>query len=194
MKNYLNSEYVTSSKNFVIKKINSMVYKNRQSTNEILARLRHGVGKSITDTAQTWDFLLDDMPGELMSATSTMGTTCEETEYEKAIFIALTNYAWHQQGKDIMTQNMHRQGITFGKACAELAKHIGTNKVLDRIRKIAGASTINRRSGEIRNLIMLFKRYNIALDYGLLTSDLCNLQTKDKANKICFNWAEYLYK
>lgn len=155
-----------------------------------LAQLRKGVGKQPGDMPELWGTLFSEMPEELMSKNG------EPTSGEEAIYIALTTYAWHQQGKDMREQNMHKQGISLGQALAGLASEDADDKerIGKRLKMFATASNINVAARHLLGLVSLLNSENIGMDYARLAVDLYGLQDKDDAHKVRLIWGQDFYR
>lgn len=91
-----------------------------------LANLRRGVGRRPGELPQLYGELLQDMPEEMYSAGS------KPSYAEWAVYMALTLYAMHQQGKDVKTDNMNRENVSLGNAASELVAD--NDKEVERIK------------------------------------------------------------
>ena len=60
----------------------------------LLAEIRKGIGKSPGEDPKLWGILFEGMPDDMMSQNE------ESTYAEWAVYISITLYALHQQGKD----------------------------------------------------------------------------------------------
>ena len=60
-----------------------------------LANLRRGIGTTPGDIPELWELFLQDLPEEMLSRSGV------PTHAQWAVYIALTLFALHQQGKDL---------------------------------------------------------------------------------------------
>lgn len=77
-----------------------------------LANLRRGIGTTPGDIPELWELFLQDLPEEMLSRSGV------PTHAQWAVYIALTLFALHQQGKDLQKESMYRQENGLGKAVA----------------------------------------------------------------------------
>lgn len=73
-----------------------------------LANLRRGIGTTPGDIPELWELFLQDLPEEMLSRSGV------PTHAQWAVYIALTLFALHQQGKDLQKESMYRQENGLG--------------------------------------------------------------------------------
>lgn len=147
------------------------------------ARLRRGAGHIPGEIPQIWgDFLLD-LPDELL------GTKTKISAAEWSVYIALTLFAMHQQGKDRKTQPMHKEGISLGAAANRLIQtEDDRQRIANRFYPVATASDIEELSNRLRGLVTLLKSEDIPLDYVMLAKDLYLFQHPNYNASVKLNW------
>ncbi len=155
-----------------------------------LANLRRGVGRRPGEFPQLYGELLQDMPQEMYSSGS------KPSYAEWAVYMALTLYAMHQQGKDVKTDNMNRENVSLGNAASELvADNDDTERIWKRLYAVASSDDMQEMSYHIRGLIKLLRDKDIPLDYPQLAKDLYLYQLSDEsAEQIRLKWGQDFYK
>ncbi len=155
-----------------------------------LANLRRGVGRRPGELPQLYGELLQDMPQEMYSSGS------KPSYAEWAVYMALTLYAMHQQGKDVKTDNMNRENVSLGNAASELvADNDDTERIWKRLYAVASSDDMQEMSYHIRGLIKLLRDKDIPLDYPQLAKDLYLYQLSDEsAEQIRLKWGQDFYK
>ena len=142
-----------------------------------LARLRHGVGHAPGELPELWGEFLLELPENLMGHG-------EPSAAEWAIYIALTMFALHQQGKDRKASPMHRRGNSLGTAARCLIENEeDRERVARRFYPIAVASDMSALSHHLRSLISLLRAEDIPLDYVRLAADLYYFQNPKTADR-----------
>ncbi len=155
-----------------------------------LANLRRGVGRRPGELPQLYGELLQDMPQEMYSSGS------KPSYAEWAVYMALTLYAMHQQGKDVKTDNMNRENVSLGNAASELVTDMDdTERIWKRLYVVASSVDVQEMSYHIRSLIKLLRDKDIPLDYPQLAKDLYLYQLSDEsAEQIRLKWGQDFYK
>lgn len=203
---------------FTGKKIYSIIRKTQDGDKGILANLRRGVGKSPGDIPLIWGYFLEGMEEAGISCHSRRA----EPSYEEwAIFLALTLYAVHQQGK---TEVMHagwigevqqedkqelsrpKQIQDLGKALAALAilnaktntaddilEDTNVKKIQKRLQIISSSENIKEVSHHIRCTVQLLRGENIKLDYVSLAKDLYLYQIPSCRAGVRLCWGRNFY-
>ncbi len=179
-----------------IKIINSLPENQRRAE---LARLRRGVGRAPGELPELWGAFLLELPDELRG-------NKEASRAEWAIYIALTLYALHQQGKDA---SMNCEGKGLGSAVRELAEQTTSgsqdwtdSSVLRRFNALATATQISEISNHLRGMVQLLRSVPngaIPLDYPQLATDLYNLQYdnalyENASANVKLRWGQDLYR
>ena len=142
-----------------------------------LAKLRRGIGHAPGELPELWGSLLQGMPE------SFYGTNGPSHE-ERAVYLALTLYALHQQSND--TACVSQPGSTLGRAVRRLAEQTVAagqdwteSSILRRFNALATAEEIAEISHHLRGMVQLLrtaKEGSIPLDYPQLAADLYGLQ------------------
>lgn len=151
---------------------------------EVLARLRRGAGKELSDVPELMAYTLDGIPAEDFQGEG-------PTRAERAVHTALTLYAVHQQSR---RQPMHVPGRSFGAALRELRRRPPSEEaVRRRFEALATAETPAEAVYHARGLITQLRAYDIALDYGTFTDDLIGLQGRG-AGRVRLQWGRDFYR
>ena len=151
-----------------------------------LANLRRGAGKKPGDLPELWGAILRDMPEEFQ------GKDGEASREEWAIYIALTTFAVHQQGR---SQNEWMSSdCPFGSAVHKLAPSDDTlERVLRRFNAFATAADIDEAAHYLRGLAQLLRSEGISFDYPALAADLYYFQFPEYASKVRLKWGQDFY-
>lgn len=170
---------------FVRRRI-SYLESQAESNPKALAELRRGIGKEPGELPQLWQYILYQLPPEMEGR---YGPSREEW----AIYLALTLFALHQQGR---TKSMMETGVSLGKAIAKLVKRgdeFGEERVTRRFTMVAGSSDVRGLSVHLRGVIQLLRSGEITLDYGKLASDLYMFQSPSMRAKVLLQWGQDYY-
>ncbi|MFJ6211860.1 type I-E CRISPR-associated protein Cse2/CasB [Streptomyces sp. NPDC092296] len=151
-----------------------------------LARLRRGVGRSAGATPDLWG-LTGTEP--LYEAYESGKLTEEELRRaDEAAHAAVTLWALHQQAHH--NARMHRRyGPELGTALRRL--HPGTDidePTRKRFVRAGTATTPAVLAGRLRDLVLLLRRDDIPLDYGLLADQLYGWQQPGGPQRIRRSW------
>ena len=155
-----------------------------------LANLRRGVGRLPGELPELWGSFLQDMPQEFFSRSG------EPTAAEWAVYLALTLYAMHQQGRETP---MCIPGVGLGRAVRRLSDRKGEDPqdsgAYRRFCALITAGSMEELSHHLRGLIQLLSSEGLALDYPQLALDLYLLQLTDSASGVKLRWGqEYFYQ
>lgn len=154
-----------------------------------LAELRRGAGTQPGELPALWGAFLNDLPEEMFSRNGVASRS------EWAIYIALTLFALHQQGKDVKSDNVSKTGKRLGTAVAGLIEDEDDRaRVWRRFQSIATAGDIRELSYHLRGMIQLLKAKDIGLDYALLAKDLYDYQDAGRVNEVRLKWGEDFYR
>jgi len=155
-----------------------------------LANLRKGVGKAPGSQPELWEITLGELPETLLSRSD------KPTYGELAIHTALTLYAIHQQGKDLLAQNMNRQENTLGVAARKLkdSDQGKAEAVSRRFHSLAMSDSIEGLVWHLRGFVQLLKASSIPLDYPKLTEDMYWFQFTDRRDGIRLKWGQDFYR
>jgi CRISPR system Cascade subunit CasB len=174
---------------FVRYKIVQMVEsQNLSMVRSTLARLRRGVGSKPGSLPEIWDITLRGIPEALV------GKWDNPSYGEWAVHTTLTLFALHQQGKDIKSQCMSRDGYPLGTALRKLVKdEEDENRIKRRFDKVATADSMEEVSHHLRGLVQLMKAEDVPLDYPGLAEDLFRFQNPDLRDNIRLKWGREYY-
>lgn len=171
---------------FTQKKILRLLLQSKENT-KALAELRRGIGKAPGEIPQLWGYYLESMPEEFYGDD-------EPSRAEWAVYIALTLFALHQQGKDTQTNSMYKEGQSFGKAISCLVH--GANdqeRVLRRFNTIATASSVEELFHYMRSAVQLLRGESIGLDYAKLAADIYCFQFPELMSNVRLRWGQDFY-
>ena len=154
-------------------------------SNAALAQLRRGIGKELGDIPGLLEYVLP--PEEI-----TMYKKSEKC-IERAIYTALTLYAWHQQGHK--EQCMSGEENPFGRAVQKLVHSDKANEiaVVRRFNKVLTAKDVTEISVHARGLIGLLKKENISVNYPDFAVDLYWFQQEEYRRNVLLKWGKDFY-
>lgn len=167
-----------------IRNLQAGVLANRSASVAALARLRRGAGKPAGSVGDILEYTLDERfaPADPTDDAPTVG--------EKAIHLAMTLYAVHQQSQG---ERMHRPGDRFGRAVRALIPETldqekNTHPVLRRFQALGTAKNLDELAHHARGVVQLLRAARIPLDYGLLADDLLRWQAPGGASAVRLRW------
>ncbi|MEV8034783.1 type I-E CRISPR-associated protein Cse2/CasB [Streptomyces sp. NPDC086182] len=139
-----------------------------------LARLRRGAGRAAADLPDLWT-LIDTSP--LHTRVEGVRPLGEEelVRAENAVHVALTLWALHQQSRGSRMHRPHapRRPAGLGAAARRLMPPGGIDEpVRKRLVRAGTAADLTTLSQRLRELVVLLRRADIPLDYGLLAGQL----------------------
>lgn len=177
---------VEKLKNYVSQRINELSAVGRNSSKAELANLRRGIGKKPGSMPLLWGITLANISNEYA------GVDGEPTRGEWAVYVVLTLYALHQQGKD---DSAHRKGESLGKAVRKLVKSNGDEeRIKRRFDTVATSSDLAELSNHLRGLVQLMRVEGIQIDYVDLVKDLYWFQFQEFRDKVRLRWGRDFYK
>ena len=150
-----------------------------------LARLRRVVGHEPGADIEILDLTTDpDAPRP---------TQDEPTVDERAIHVALTLYAVHQQSQE---RRMHVPGQSFGSALGRLRYVEGEENpgVVRRFQALGTATDFAEVAIHARALVTLLRGAGQGFDYGLLARDLVALQDPRRAQGVRLAWGRDFFR
>ena len=170
---------------FTAKRIGSILSTTSESAvGATLARLRRGIGRKPGAVPELWGDVLLEMSEELQGGN-------EPSRAEWAIYVALTMFALHQQGKNYKTTPMHVEGNSLGAAARCLIENEeDRERVARRFYPIAVASDMENLSRQLRSMITLLNAKGIPLDYVRLARDLFYYQFPEARDLVRLRWGE----
>lgn len=175
---------------FVAWKIDDLTKRlDSSSGRAALANLRRGVGKVPGELPELWGIFLEDLDEGFL------GKNGKPSKEEWAIYISLTLFALHQQGK---SEPMHKINQSLGNAAAMLMTEQTDDersRVMRRFGPVVTASDMNELSHHLRGLVQLFKANEraIPLDYVKLAGDIYDFQFDDSRKRVQLRWGQDFY-
>ena len=158
-----------------------------------LAQLRRGIGKERGELPDLLGFVL---PPEELSA-----RPAAEKMAERAMYTALTLYAFHQQGSEACVSagmQADEQAVSrknsFGHAVRKLVKQSGNEEaVLRRFNQVLTAKDVTELAVHARGLVGLLRREKIPLDYPSFAVDLYWFQQAANRRETLLKWGKDYY-
>lgn len=164
----------------------------RDSSKDVaaLARLRRGAGRDAADLPDLWT-LVDTTP--LHTRVEGVRPLGEEelVRAEDALYGALTLWALHQQSRGTRMHRAHayKQPGGLGAAVRRLMPPDGIDEpVRKRLVRAGTAPDLTVLSQRLRDLVVLLRRADIPLDYGLLAGQLYLWQWPGGAGIVRREW------
>ena len=162
--------------------------KHESGVGAALAKLRRGIGRPPGSMPEIWELTIDGLPESLQSHDGI------PTKGEWAVHTALTLYALHQQGKDVASESMNREGTPLGRAIRSLVETEDDEpRVKRRFDAAATASSMEEFSYHLRGLVQLLKAKKVPLDYSRLTEELYWFQIPEKRDQVRLKWGQDFY-
>lgn len=155
-----------------------------------LARLRRGAGRDAADLPDLWT-LVDTAP--LHARIDGVRPLSEQqiTRAEDALHAALTLWALHQQSRSVRMHRPHtyQRPAGLGAAVRRLMPPDGIDEpVRKRLVRAGTAPDLTALSQRLRDLIVLLRRADIPLDYGLLAGQLYAWQWPEGGDTVRREW------
>ncbi|GAA1943261.1 type I-E CRISPR-associated protein Cse2/CasB [Kitasatospora viridis] len=147
-----------------------------------VARIRRGAGRSVADAPELWG-----VTGlELLYSAGQGARTAAEAE--NAFHSAVTLWALHQQGH--REQGMH---LPFGPELGHSIRQLMPNNDIDepirkRFVRLGTASSFDLLTQRLRELVLLFRRDAIPLDYAVLADQLVQWQQPGGRGSVHSSW------
>lgn len=154
----------------------------------LLAQLRRGAGRSLEEMPELWGVIR----AERLHQQQVLSNR-DADRAEKALFIALTLYALHQQSRS--DQDMHRRDVDLGAAVRQLM-YQRLEKTLDRVdepirRRFVRVGTADEPdilARRLRELVALLRDESIPLDYARLAGQLYQAQIPGGLTRVRQTW------
>lgn len=176
---------------FVRRKLDGMLRLGDGARRAALANLRRGAGRPPGDLPSLWGTIFDGMPENMA------GTGAAPSRAEWAVYISLTLYALHQQGRNPTreSESMNAEGVSLGSATAQMVRDEGDmNRVLRRFNETATSSGMEELEHHLRGLVNMLRAEGIPLDYPRLAGDLFDYQSPEKAARVRLGWGRDFYR
>ena len=123
------------------------------------------------------------------------GSGAAPSRAEWAVYIALTLYALHQQGRDPAREPMNAEGAGMGRAAAQMVRDEGDmNRVLRRFNETATSSGMEELEHHLRGLVNMLRAEGIPLDYPQLAGELFAYQSPEQAAQVRLAWGRDFYR
>lgn len=153
----------------------------------ILASLRQGIGKKPGELPELWEITL----AELNRNDGDYERRAPNNE-EWAVYISLTLYGLHSQGKD---KDINENGVGLGTALRRLITCDDDEKrIKRRLDAAVSSGDIEELYWHLKSLVHLLKAGNISLDYSKLSADIYWFMHPDYKNDVLLNWGRDFYK
>lgn len=156
-----------------------------------LAQLRRGIGHPPGDLPELWGTFLPQMPPAWQSSTG------EPSRAEWAVYLALTLFAVHQQGRSMSEKTMNEPGIDLGSAARRLVppgEEAEDGSAFRRFNALATAGSIEELAHHLRGMVQLLRAGDIPLDYGQLAADVYQWQKPEEAARVRLRWGQAFYR
>ncbi|MCW8382376.1 type I-E CRISPR-associated protein Cse2/CasB [Streptomyces justiciae] len=144
-----------------------------------LARLRRGAGREIQQLPDLWG-LIDT--GPLHDPMHDGGWLPREEDLmraEDAVHVAVTLWALHQQSRTTGMHRLDRKDAPAGLGAAVrrlMPRGDIDETILKRLVRAGHAPDLPALAQRLREIVLLLRREDIALDYALLSRQLCHWQ------------------
>ncbi|MFE9882309.1 type I-E CRISPR-associated protein Cse2/CasB [Streptomyces sp. NPDC005784] len=155
-----------------------------------LARLRRGAGRNAAEIPDLWG-LVDTGPLHGGSHEMRPLSDVELARAEDALYTALTLWALHQQSRGTPMHRAHTrdQPRGLGAAVRRLMPANGIDEpVLKRLVRAGTAADPIVLAQRLREIVVLLRRSDIPLDYGLLAGQLYAWQWPGGAESVRRSW------
>jgi CRISPR system Cascade subunit CasB len=164
--------------------------KDRPRDVAALARLRRGAGRDAAELPDLWT-LVDTRPLHEHSGGARMLSERELARAEDALHAALTLWALHQQSRSTRMHRPHtpRRPAGLGAAVRRLMPADDIDEpVRKRLVRAGTAPDLTTLSQRLRDLVVLLRREEIPLDYGLLAGQLYAWQWPQGVDAVRREW------
>lgn len=164
--------------------------KDRPKDIAALARLRRGAGRDAAALPDLWA-LVDTGPLHTPLAGGRPLGERELVRAENALHAALTLWALHQQSRGVRMHRPHtpQQPGGLGAAVRRLMPPNDIDEpVLKRLVRAGTAPDLTSLAQRLRELVVLLRREDIAVDYGLLAGQLYAWQWPGGADTVRREW------
>jgi len=158
-----------------------------------LAKLRRGIGKELGELPELLEYVLVDLPDDFYEKSKD-----DIKKAEKAIYQALTLFAFHQQGKDDFMSGSEEEkyGPSLGKAIRLLINKEPDKEIplKRRFNQILSADNVEEVAVHTRGVVGMLKDKNISLDYARYAKDLYWFQYPEYKKRVALEWSEDYFK
>lgn len=154
----------------------------------MLAKLRRGVGKNISDVPDSWELIFTDIPDELIGNKNV--TLSKEL---KSIFTVLCLFSLHQQGQE---QSAYRDDIRFARALGKMVNDDNHDAIKRRFDSAITSNDLDELVNHIRGLIQIMKANSVSssFDYSALAMDFYDYQFDSAKSRIRLEWGVDFYR
>lgn len=156
----------------------------------VLARLRRGAGRDAAEVPDLWS-LVDTGPLHIRTGELRPLSEQELTRAENAVHAALTLWALHQQSRGLRMHRAHTQKQPTGLGAA-VRRLMPPNDIDEPVRKrlvrAGTAADLTTLTQRLRDILVLLRRADIPLDYGLLAGQLYTWQWPGGPSAVRREW------
>ncbi|MDY6063372.1 MAG: type I-E CRISPR-associated protein Cse2/CasB [Erysipelotrichaceae bacterium] len=169
----------------IIKVIESM---DDPSKKAILAKLRHSIGRSITEYLDILKLVYANFPEEILDISEKL------LWEEDAIISALQLFALHKQGKKESVIPEDDEKLSIGASLRYLRNNEDSKAVDKRFNGMIVSATYEEFKNHLRHLIKLLKARvdDVKVDYALLAKNLFTIAVGNFEN-VKLTWARDFY-
>lgn len=163
--------------------------KGRSNAARQLAELRRAAGKEPGNNPNIWKLEFENMPAAIQ------GNGSNASEGERAVHIALTLYAVHQQSQQT---GMHRQGkraeYDFGAAVRKMVdrqsngENLKEGELPRRFAAMVTADSIEELAHYARQLVSMLRSESIPFDYARFAGQLFDYQYPFLRDPVRLQW------
>lgn len=161
-----------------------------------LARLRRGAGRDAADVPDLWSLVDTSALHARTDALRPLGEQ-ELVRAEDAVYAALTLWALHQQSRGARMHRPSRQGrppTGLGAAVRRLMPAGGIDEaVRKRLVRAGTAPDLITLAQRLRDIVVLLRRADVPLDYGLLAGQLYAWQWSGGPSAVRREWGRSFY-
>ncbi|KJY26254.1 hypothetical protein VR44_30555 [Streptomyces katrae] len=152
-----------------------------------LARLRRGIGRQANETPDLWGLLGIEQFYAAQPEDRPL-SEAKAVRAERAAHVAVTLWALHQQSN--RTKAMHADdGASLGAAVRRLMAGTESDEpIRKRLLRAGTATTFDVLSHRLRELVVLLRKAEIPLDYGLLADHLEQWQKPGGPTRVRQAW------
>jgi CRISPR system Cascade subunit CasB len=161
-----------------------------------LARLRRGAGRNATEMPDLWS-LVDTGPLHAGAGGLRPLSEGELSRAEDALYAALTLWAFHQQSRGTRMHRPHTRTRPTGLGAA-VRRLMPPSEIDEPVRKrlvrAGTAPDLVSLAQRLRDIVVLLRRADIPLDYGLLAGQLYAWQWHDGPSAVRREWGRSFHQ
>lgn len=163
-----------------------------------LAKLRRGMGHQPGEVPELYGILLENMPEVFWNNQG------EVTEEEWSCYVALTLFAWHQQGNDLIKECVHTEQKyeSIGKTMKKLSYALNREdkdpdaekRMQRRLQMLMTSKDMPELFYHLKSMVTLIRKEKIAINYSELAQDIYLFQFQDTRPQVSLKWAQDFYR